>query len=223
MVLDLTITICARSGSQRLPQKNTLKLGGITLIDLAIKLALQIVPKDCIIFSSDSEDYLSMAAKKKVKLHKRGEDLANAHVSKIDVFKSLTELSNSKYFIDLDVTAPIREVSDVVGLYTALKGKDIAFAAVKMESINPYFNMVEVKQDGRLGTVAGGSFSRSQDTPSVFLLNGLMGWERSYLGKSKNIFETDNWGMHLMSPEKMFDIDNRLDFEIIKTINRLKK
>ncbi len=200
-----------------------LKLGGKTLIELAIDLALTVVSKDKIIFSSDSDEYLKKASKKGVVIKKRSDDLANEHVGKIEVFKSLMKFSDSKYFIDIDVTAPIRDRSDVIELYKALLGKDIAFAGVKMESINPYFNMVEVKEGGRLGTVSQGGYKRTQDVPNVFLLNSLMGWERNYLINCASIFDTVNWGMHIMTADKMFDIDNYLDYEIIKAIYKAKK
>ena len=101
MVQDLTITICARGGSQRLPNKNLLKINGLTLIELSIAQALEIVDPKNVIFSSDSKDYLDLAARYSVELHEREHIMATNESSKIDVLKKLSVMVETKYFIDL--------------------------------------------------------------------------------------------------------------------------
>ena len=168
MVLDLCITICARSGSKRLIDKNIKKIHGKTLIDISITQALSVVPPNNIIFSSDSERYINIAKKHNIKIHKRGAKLSSDKSDKLDVIKTISKQINLKFIIDLDVTAPIRDKEDILGIYKFLKnGKDIAYGACKMESINPYFNMVEVKKNKKISTVKKYSKKISGHTTSI--------------------------------------------------------
>ena len=219
MVQDLTITICARSGSQRLVNKNMLKINGMTLIELSIIQALEMVSSENIIFSSDSQKYLDIATQYSIKLHRRESSMATNESGKIDVLKKLSDLANTEFMIDLDPTAPIRERSDLCGIYDLLLGgKEVALGVCRMESINPYFNMIEVKNGNRISTVANGTYLRSQDSPIVYLITGTVGWNKEYLLHNSNFYESDKWGLHEMEEHKMFDIDTKTDYLIVKAL-----
>ena len=219
MVLDLLVTICARSGSKRLINKNILKINNKTLIEISIEQALKVVPRESIVFSSDSDYYLSIAKKYKVNLNKRKKKLSSDSIGKLDVIKDLCKDFNQKFIIDLDVTAPVRDRNDIDGVYKNLiNDNKVVFAGCKMESINPYFNMVEIKKDLRIDTVKKSSIKISQNSPTVYLLNGIIGWERNYLLSSKKLLGTKNFCIWEMEEHKMFDIDTYFDYKIIKSI-----
>ena len=219
MVERLTVTICARGGSERLPNKNILKINGLTLIELSIRQALELVNPENVIFSSDSSEYLGIASNYSVQLHKRGEELSNHKCSKVDVLKTLCGEVETKYIIDLDPTAPLRETKDLIGIYELLtRGKEVALGVCRMESVNPYFNMIEVKPGNLINTVGEGNYVRSQDVPDVFFITGLIGWEREYLLTNSNMYNSDRWGVYEMEEYKMYDIDTSTDYLIVKTL-----
>jgi len=219
MVQGLTITICARGGSKRLPNKNILQIKGLTLLDISIKQALEVVEAKSVIFSSDSAEYLNIAEKYNVNLHNREPELAGDTTSKIEVFKKIMQITCDQHYIDLDVTAPLRNTDDINGVYDLLnQGRDIVFGASKMESINPYFNMIEIKKNNRIGTVGDGAYFRSQDAPPVYFLNGIIGWKRQHLLKNNDLYDTDKWGIYKMKEYKMYDIDTYSDYLIVKAL-----
>ena len=155
--------------------------------------------------------------KHNIKIHKRGAKLSSDKSDKLDVIKTISKQINLKFIIDLDVTAPIRDKEDILGIYKFLKnGKDIAYGACKMESINPYFNMVEVKKNKN--QYSKKIQQKDQDTPPVFLLNSIVGWRTEFLLKTQNLFSSINYGIWEMNEYKMFDIDTLTDYKIVKLL-----
>ena len=63
--MSILAIIPARKGSKQLPKKNLAKLGGKSLVEIAINVAKDVKQIDNILVSSDCEEILKIAKKKK--------------------------------------------------------------------------------------------------------------------------------------------------------------
>ena len=112
-------TICARSGSKGVPSKNIKKIAGKPLIQHTIEQAKKSKIFSDIIVSSDCKKILKIAETLGVHTLKRTNQLSKDFVSKVDVIrdaaKKAQKMLDKKFdnVIDLDVTSPLRQVSDL--------------------------------------------------------------------------------------------------------------
>ena len=149
---SILCTICMRSGSQGVRNKNMRIINGKPLMYYTIKQAIKSKLFDNIVVSTDSKKILT-----KAKLcgaegwFIRPKRLASNTCSKILAIKhALREAEKFynkkfKFIVDLDVTSPLRRVEDIVSAYkTFIKNKgDILITGAKSKK-NPYFNIVEI-------------------------------------------------------------------------------
>ena len=114
--MSYIVSICARSGSKGVPNKNISDLFGLPLIKHAILQAQEVFSREEIWVSTDSEQYCSLVKDTGVNCIIRENNLADDVASKIDVIRDLyiKSNSNSKYVIDIDVSAPIRFKKDIL-------------------------------------------------------------------------------------------------------------
>ena len=112
-------TICARSGSKGVPNKNIKKIAGKPLIQHTIEQAKKSKIFSDIIVSSDCKKILKIAEKLEVHTLKRTNQLSKDFVGKVDVIRDAAikaqKMLDKKFdnVIDLDVTSPLRQVSDI--------------------------------------------------------------------------------------------------------------
>lgn len=218
------ITICARGGSKGVPGKNIIPISGIPLIGYTIRTAFkfrELYDVD-IALSTDSEEISKVALQYGLNGdYKRPAHLGNDNIGKIEVIRHLfnyQESAQRKYYdyvLDLDVTSPLRTVSDLKeSLEIILNNKDaLNLFSVNVASRNPYFNMVELTKDGFARLVKDGStFLTRQDSPKVYELNAsFYFYKRDFFTKGFNSAITD-FSIIYQIPHICFDIDNRVDF-----------
>ena len=94
----------------------------------------------------------------------------------------------------------------------------MVLGAIELESINPYFNVVEFEESGTLNLVKDGKFNTNQKSPEVYVLNSIIGFERGFLLQADQLLPSSQAELHLMEDYKMFDIDNLTDYYVIKNI-----
>ena len=216
--------ICARSGSKGIKDKNLLKIGNKSLIEITIEHALQSKIFDDIVFSSDSKRYLNEAKKRGIKiLHERSNKLTNSSAPKIPSIRSALifaeKYKNKKYdyICDLDVTSPLRKNTDIKNSFNKFfKSKDLNNQLSVIESQkNPYFNMFRIKNHNLIKIFPKISYDRRQNIPFVLSANAsIYWWKRNYLIKSDKIISS-NTGYFLMSKHSI-DIDDKSDYLLIK-------
>ena len=151
--MRILCTICARSKSKGLKNKNFLKLNSKSLINYSIDTAIKSNIFNQISISTDSNKIKNLKKKyKKIFFIKRPNNLASDKSNKVDAIRHAlisTERSNkTKYDIifDLDVTSPLRSIKDLKNsLNIFLKKKSDNLISVTPARRNPYFNMVEIK------------------------------------------------------------------------------
>ena len=120
--------------------------------------------------------------------------------------------------IDLDVSSPLRTHQDVRKAFKIFKNKnsDNLFSVTTSKK-NPYFNMVEIKNNKVKLVISGKStIHNRQKAPKTFDMNAsIYIWKRDILEQHDSLF-LDRTGIYVMPQERSYDIDNEIDFEIVE-------
>lgn len=226
--MNYLLTICARGGSKGIPGKNIKMVSGKPLIAYTIDVALRYAKKhDCdIVLSTDSEEIRQVASTYGLATEYRRPDyLANDTCGKPDAIADALHWAEKQYgkrydyVIDLDVTAPIRTLLDVEACVDKIIANPEAktIFSVNVAARNPYFNMVEEKQDGFYGVVCGGTakFKSRQSTPKVYDMNAsIYVYRRDALTCDTPKAVTDRTLIYVMD-HICFDLDEPSDYEYL--------
>ena len=157
----------------------------------------------------------------------RPKALATDTVGKLEVLKHALKIAEEKYdekykiIVDLDVTAPIRNISDIEGAYRLfIKERPKSIFSVVMSRKSPYFNMVVLndKKTARLVRRPRLTIKRRQDAPLVYDLNAsIYVYDREYLlNKGTKTAISDRSLVWVMDELSSVDIDSKLDFQFIE-------
>ncbi|QBY01299.1 acylneuraminate cytidylyltransferase family protein [Rhodophyticola sp. CCM32] len=222
--MSTVATICARGGSKGVPGKNTRLLLGKPLITHTIEQALSCGQIDRVCVSTDSQEIADIARLAGAEIpFLRPAELATDTAGKLDAIIHLVEHleatgANISRIVDLDPTSPLRALSDIDDCLRLLDDScDTVITAFEAEK-NPYFNMVEMGQDGdvHLCKRLGGPVLSRQSAPHVYSMNAsIYVWHRQSL--NKNLW-SGRVKMHVMPRERSIDIDAPLDFRIVELI-----
>lgn len=223
---NILITICARGGSKGIPGKNIKPVGRHPLLWYTAVIARRFAEKHNaeIVVSTDSEEIKRVAAEAGVATdYSRPACLANDTCGKPDAIKDAmlhAERKNSKvydYVIDLDVTSPIRTLSDVEECVRLLSERPEALTIFSVNPCgrNPYFNMVEEKGDGFYGVVLGGKYTTRQSAPKVYDMNAsIYVYRRSALMCDTPRAVTPKSLVYVMD-HICFDLDEPADYDYL--------
>jgi CMP-N,N'-diacetyllegionaminic acid synthase len=230
----ILITLCARGGSKGIPGKNIKPVNGIPLIAYSINVAKQFAEKfnSVITLSTDSEEIKKVAKEFGVDTrYIRPEEYSRDETGKIDTIRHLLdfeqELSGDvyDYVLDLDITSPLRNLKDLVESYKIILNDEncLNLISVSKAHRNPYFNMVEKKENGYYYLVKEGLFKTRQSAPPVYDLNA------SFYFYTKEFFEdkyataiTKRTQVYLV-PHMCFDLDHPVDFEFMEFLIKNRK
>ena len=144
---------------------------------------------------------------------------------KIDAIKDVLLFFEKKksasydYILDLDVTSPLRNVEDLEKAFQMLlEDKNaINIFSVSNANRNPYFNMVERKENGYYGLVKplNTALLTRQSSPQVFDLNAsFYFYKRIFFDSGYKGAITDKSLIYLV-PHICFDLDHPVDFEFM--------
>ena len=116
-------------------------------------------------------------------------------------------------------TFPLRHVDDIRQCAAMLDDStDLVITGYESDK-NPYFNMVERKDDGyfeRVCRPAHEVFGR-QSAPKVYAMNAsIYVWRRATLTGS--LWSSPRVRLHVMPRERSIDIDHPIDFDLVELI-----
>lgn len=232
--MRILITICARGGSKGIPGKNIKLLNGKPLIAYSIEIANKFSKiYNCdIVLSTDSVSIKNVAAEYGlISKYERPIELSLDETGKIETLKHVIrhqeKITSQDYdfIIDLDVTSPLRNVFDLESGLEILKRDQNALNlySVSLANRNPYFNIVEKKNNGYFDVVNKGLYFSRQQAPKVYDMNS------SFYIYSKKFFQlnqitttTSNSLIYIM-PHICFDLDHPLDFDFMEYLLTNKK
>ena len=226
-------TICCRGGSKGVPGKNIKPLMGMPLIAYTIAAAKESSLIDELIISTDDETIAAVAKELGVQVpFMRPAHLATDAASKWPVFIHAVETYEQQtgkqvdYLVDLDVTVPLKTAADIDGaIRMALNdpNADVVITGYEPER-NPYFNMMEVGNDGYAAIVKQPSkpIVRRQDAPLVYSLT-----PAAYVVKKQALYDYEHWSrarckIYPMPRERAIDIDSAFDFSLVEFIIQQK-
>ncbi|GAA3925351.1 acylneuraminate cytidylyltransferase family protein [Chitinophaga oryziterrae] len=226
---SILITICARGGSKGIPGKNIKPLAGRPLIDYTIKIAKLFAEKHngTVALSTDDDAIRSIATNcGLVSGYQRPETLASDTAGKVDAIKDILLFEEKglsttfDYILDLDVTSPLRTLEDLEAAYESFVADEKAqtLFSVNKAGRNPYFNMVEKKENGFYFLVknsANGPLTR-QSAPQVYELNASFYlYRRVFFEQASNKVITEQSVIYEM-PHTCFDLDHPIDFDFLE-------
>ena len=223
-------TICARSGSKGVPNKNIKKIAGKPLIQHTIEQAKKSKIFSDIIVSSDCKKILKIAEKLGVHTLKRTNQLSKDFVGKVDVIRDAAikaqKMLDKKFdnVIDLDVTSPLRQVSDIHNSFKKFQNgnyQNLITGCVARK--NPYFNMIEIKNNVlSISKRTNKKIYSRQKSPQVFEMNAsIYIWKNKALMNKSNLV-TSKTAFYEMPEERSIDIDTMLDWKIVSFLMEKK-
>jgi len=219
-------TICARGGSKGVKNKNIKLINDKPLIAYTIEQAMQSQLFEHVVVSTDSDEIASVSKNYGAEVFfKRSKDMASDTAGKLDVIRDAFIRSEKHYgqqfdyLIDLDATAPLRNIDDILNSFEQfLKDNNDNLITAMPSRRNPYFNLIEVDSDGKVGLSKKLSniIGRRQDAPKCYDMNAsIYIWKRETILGKKTIF-LDNTGLYRMPEERSIDIDTEFDYKIVE-------
>jgi CMP-N,N'-diacetyllegionaminic acid synthase len=172
------VIIPARGGSKGVPRKNIKMLGGKPLISYTLDAAKQVISKDLICVSTEDHEIKEVVESLGFKVpFLRPENLATDTAGTYEVLLHAIEFYKKQgYDVDvlilLQATSPFRtstHIQEALSLYD--ESCDMV-VSVKETNANPYYTLREENQEGWLVKSKDGAFTRRQDCPKVYELNG---------------------------------------------------
>jgi len=225
--MRILITICARGGSKGIPGKNIKLLNGKPLIAYSIEIANKFsnIYNCDIVLSTDSISIKNVAAEYGLNSkYERPIELSLDETGKIETLKHVIRYQenivnqNYDFIIDLDVTSPLRNIFDLESGLEILKQDQNALNlySVSLANRNPYFNIVEKKDNGYFDVVNKGLYFSRQQAPKVYDMNSSFYiYSKKYFQENQVTTTTRNSLIYIM-PHICFDLDHPLDFDFME-------
>jgi CMP-N-acetylneuraminic acid synthetase len=207
--------IPARSGSKRLPNKNTRSFAGKPLLNWAIESALESKGVDEVLVSSDSDEILALALKYKgVTVHKRSEAASSDQASSFDFLSEILVNYPENYAVALlQPTSPLRMCSDIENALALHLDSHKPVVSVVRNQISPYWSF-KLGADGELNSLFPDALNkRSQDLSQTYSLNGAIYIDSSAHYLAEKTFLSRGTLPYVMSEESSIDIDTLEEFD----------
>lgn len=210
MILGL---IPARGGSKGVPRKNLRRIGGITLVGLAIKCAFQSMVLDRVVLSTEVSEIAMEGALYGAEVTERPRELAQDGTPMLSVVThALREHPEAKIVVLLQPTSPLRTPDHIRRALTLLRDDFTEPTSVVsvVETVHPDW-VYELDMRGLIEHPARAS--RRQDLPPAFVRDGTV-----YAFYAKNVAEYgDIYGPRalplVIHRAHSVNIDSEEDFE----------
>jgi len=212
------VLITARGGSKGIPNKNIKPLAGKPLMHYSIEAALEVFDVVDICVSTDSAEIKSVAeqAGLVVPFIRPAELAADTSGSNEVILHAIDfyEQSGKQYdrLLLLQPTSPFRKKEHIEAALAMYNSHTEMITGVTETEANPYNILYEEDENGLLQKSKKGAFTRRQDCPVVWQLNGAI-----YLINIKALKEKGN--IALLQKQKLvmdkissLDIDTPLDW-----------
>ncbi|MFK2827246.1 acylneuraminate cytidylyltransferase family protein [Bacillus sp. B190/17] len=214
--------IPARGGSKGVRRKNIRNLAGKPLIAWTIEEGRKSKYIDRLILSSEDVEIIEVAKSYGCDVpFVRPKELAKDNTPGIEpVLHAVSELEGYDFVVLLQPTSPLRTVTDIDKCIEKciLEKADACVSLVEADK-SPYW-MYYVDDRSKMSNImyTEKKYSRRQDIPSVYVLNGAVyvanvGWLKVH-----KTFLTTNTISYIMPKKRSYDIDTELDFLICEKI-----
>ena len=233
--MNILFTICGRAGSKGITNKNIRDFNGkklpyfsVSAIDLYLKKNEESINYNIVVNTDSKEliDIMKNNGMREIDVIERDEGLAGDTVGKIKVIQDC--LAKMEYrrnivydmVVDLDITSPLRKVSDLDNLIKTPinKGADVT-TSITSARRNPFFNQLK-KTDHGYKKVIESIYTARQQAPEVFDMNAsLYAYNPEYLRSGKGVLDGYVECIE-MYDTGILDLDHENDFELMEIIAR---
>jgi len=229
--VSVLAVIPARGGSKGLPRKNVLPLAGKPLIAHTLSAAQGAKLLDRTVISTDDDEIAEVCREYGGETpFKRPQELAKDDTLIYPVLthavKWLQEHEGyvPDYVMLLQPTSPLRTSQDIDDAISKALDKDAdGIVGLCHADSHPYMVM-RLDDDGaisqfmKLDAPLAERYSRRQDLPDAYCINGAIYLARRQFLISKETFYSDRTFAHIMPPERSVDIDSELDLRLAELI-----
>lgn len=221
------VVIPARGGSKRLPGKNIKPLNGKPLIHYTIEAARGVFDDNVICVSTDDEEIKKVSEETglKVPFLRPNELATDTADSRSVLLHAYTYYKEEKAYeadviILLQPTSPLRNKSHIKEALELYHDELDMVVSVKETDANPYLVLYEENEEGYLEKSKKGNFTRKQEAPKVWELNGAIYLMNVEALKHNQIVELKTVIGYKMKAEESLDIDSILDWKLLELIIR---
>ena len=221
--------IPARGGSKGIIDKNIKNLAGKPLIQYSIDAVRPLINNlSEICISSDSHKIIKCVQNLGINVpfvrpRRYSTDFASSEsviLHALDWYKNINKNFNT--VVLLQPTSPLRNTNDIKNAIKLYNESIDLVVSVKKSKANPYFNLFEENEIGFLKKSKESNFTRRQDCPSIYEVNGAIYvinveslYKKGYLNFNKII-------KYEMSDKSSIDIDTLDDFKTAEYSINLK-
>ncbi|PKP04542.1 MAG: acylneuraminate cytidylyltransferase family protein [Bacteroidetes bacterium HGW-Bacteroidetes-9] len=217
--------IPARGGSKGITGKNLREIAGKPLFMHTLDLARQFAPDADICLSTDDEAIVSAAEKAGYSVpFIRPEELASDNSGMQEVLNHALDFYakkgvNYETLVLLQPTSPFRRATDIKNALSAYSAEIDMVVSVKETDANPYYVLFEDNADGFLNKSKEGNFTRRQDCPKVWQLNGAVYVMNVSSLREKGIKNFSRIRKTVMDSIHSLDLDTELDWQMALLVN----
>lgn len=215
MILNrrILVVIPARGGSKGLPQKNVKPLLGKPLIYYTIDSARSLFPDNQICVSTDDPGIKKVVEEYNLSVpFLRPDELSTDTAGTYEVLLHALEYYESNgntydFILLLQPTTPIRKkehIEEIIKLVGRIDFDMVASVSIPKDS--PYFNMFEEEEKGYLRKSKENNYTRRQDAPKVYAMNGSIYLINVESLKKRNINKFEKVVKFVME-ESIYNID----------------
>jgi len=216
--------VFARGGSKGVPNKNLRKVGGISLVERAVKQAVNTERVGRVICSTDSEEIASEARLSKAEATwlrpaALSQDTSREWDSWVHMINHLkNDNYHADYLLVVPCVAPLRTIGDLDKcIDTAIETNADVVIAVSESHKNPWFNMVNVEpKTGSANLVLNPPkrINNRQEAPIVYDVSTVAFLIKcSYLLRAESIYGGDTRAV-ILPKSRCLDIDTEDDIKL---------
>jgi len=220
------VVIPARGGSKGVPRKNIKELGGKPLIYYTIEAAREVFEDKYIMVSTDDEEIKEVVERTGLKVpFLRPRELATDDAGTQEVLLHAIKFSEENgYYPDtlilLQPTSPFRTREHIKEALNLYHNELDMVVSVKETKSNPYYVLFEENEEGYLRKSKEGDFTRRQDIPKVWEINGAIYIINMASLNTKVLTQLKRLKKYPMNDIASIDIDSELDFKFAKLIQK---
>lgn len=218
------VVIPVRGGSKGIPGKNIKMLGGKPLVGYSIDVAREVFPDQLIYISTDDEKIKEVVEKMGLSVpFMRPSELATDTSGSNEVLlHALSQAEKTGYKPDvlvlLQATSPFRTGNQLKEALAIYDDNCDMVASVKITKSNPYYVLKEENMEGWLVKSKAGHFTRRQDCPLVYELNGAIYIINVPRIKEMPLSSFTKIRKYIMDEISSIDIDSPLDWELAELV-----
>ena len=222
MQRKILAVVPARGGSKGVPRKNVRLLGGKPMIGWTLAAAQRSQYITELVVSTDDAEIKQAAEACGVRVIDRPAALAQDNSTTVDAVRHTLDCLAAEGYVPelvllLQCTTPFRTTESIDGAISALLTQNAGFdslLSVEREEYPPYW-LKNVGADGALSDFLPydkTKYTRRQDFPTVYKLNGAIYLTTEALFRANNSFTGARPMAYTMDAHESVDIDTEADF-----------